>query len=258
MILVLVSTIGCAQVGWWGSDVGELASCPANSESCFSLREPLWFPPVIVAPGRIAVVTEEGLGPHRRPSKPSSRVRARGPDLPQQLWATEDTPTPNLAAFPMPSASEGWLRTPSPAEDWEGYCALRFADGASILTEWGHKDLSTGLLATGRTADGVTFISYYVWISTDEWYLAEVTSSRRLADRDWSSTFGDVKRPGRASLSGELHGHAARIEASATDPFKRENFFAAFMPQIKYCVGDKRGVHRDTFVFPDAAPDGTE
>jgi hypothetical protein len=169
---------------------------------------------------------------------------------PSQFWPPDDVPMPGLSTLPPPDGGEKYSPEPRVGAAWIADCEWRFRDAVMILEAWEHGDLTTGSLGEGKSSDGATVIGYYLGRSANEWYLAEVASARPIPNREWVSTFGDVKRPGRASLFGEHDGHAARLTASSADPFKRESFFSAFMPAIKDCVGDERGVTRINVTLP--------
>jgi hypothetical protein len=163
-------------------------------------------------------------------------------------WPNDDNPTPDLKACRSAVSAD-------PAEansgiQWEPYCLRRFEDALTHLGWWKRPELAEGILACGHARDGATVVSYNLKRPDGATFLAEVASARGLADRKWDSTFGDASRPGRATMFGEHAGHAVRVVANDPDPVGRETLFAAFMPQIKYCVGDKTGVHVDRFEVP--------
>ena len=173
--------------------------------------------------------------------KPTDGQTATNTSRPQ-FWPPDNVPTAGLARVSPPDGGEEQTPEPHVGDAWVTYCEWRFRDALMILGMWGHPELSSGVLAKGKSRDGTTVIGYHLAVSASEWYLAEVAGPRPIPSREWVSTFGNVKRAGPAGLFGEHDGHAARITASGADPFKREAFFSALMPEIKYCVGDERGI----------------
>jgi hypothetical protein len=186
-----------------------LGDCPAEGEGCFSLVQPLRFPPMIVAPGRIAVVTEDGLRERSRSMKPTKSARSVGVRRSSPFVIEEITHAGHelVAEGQCPASS----RTVS--SDVVGLGRLRSGESAVLCLGAGGRSgcVPKPCCVEEGESDATSCIEFVLWFGT-------VDRVRHLVEWKWHMLVTD---PGMAPpiklRFAELGGHIAVVQTVFVD-----------------------------------------